>query len=211
MTYLILGFITGLSLILAIGAQNIFVIEQGLKKQYVFLVCLICSLSDLILIFLGIFLFEYFRSLINNNVELIFNILLFIFLVYFINEKLKFKYKNIDINADKNKISLKSVIAKTFGFTYLNPHVYSDTVFFLGNFSKNFLITQKYYFGIGASIASFLFFFSLGYLSKLSSKYLQSIKAWKIINIFIIIFMGILAFYVLLDIFKSNQVLKFLL
>ena len=71
MTYLILGFITGLSLILAIGAQNIFVIEQGLKKQYVFLVCLICSLSDLILIFLGIFLFEYFRSLITNNVELI--------------------------------------------------------------------------------------------------------------------------------------------
>jgi len=211
MTYLILGFITGLSLILAIGAQNIFIIEQGLKKQYVFLVCLICSLSDLILIFLGIFLFEYFRSLITSNVELIFNILLFIFLVYFINEKLKFKYKNIDINADKNKISLKSVIAKTFGFTYLNPHVYSDTVFFLGNFSKNFLITQKYYFGIGASIASFLFFFSLGYLSKLSSKYLQSIKAWKIINIFIIIFMGILAFYVLLDIFKSNQVLKFLL
>ena len=204
MTYLILGFITGLSLILAIGAQNIFVIEQGLKKQYVFLVCLICSLSDLILIFLGIFLFEYFRSLISNNVELIFNILLFIFLVYFINEKLKFKYKNININADKNKISLKSVVAKTFGFTYLNPHVYSDTVFFLGNFSKNFLITQKYYFGIGASIASFLFFFSLGYLSKFSSKYLQSIKAWKIINIFIIIFMCILAFYVLLDIFKSN-------
>ena len=210
-SFVLLGFFTGLSLILAIGAQNIFVIEQGLKKQYVFLVCLICSLSDLILIFLGIFLFEYFRDLITNNVELIFNILLFIFLVYFINEKLKFKYKNIDINADKNKISLKSVIAKTFGFTYLNPHVYSDTVFFLGNFSKNFLITQKYYFGIGASIASFLFFFSLGYLSKLSSKYLQSIKAWKIINIFIIIFMGILAFYVLLDIFKSNQVLKFLL
>ena len=63
MSYLILGFFTGLSLILAIGAQNIFVIEQGLRKQYVFLVCLICSLSDLILIFLGIFLFEYFRSL----------------------------------------------------------------------------------------------------------------------------------------------------
>ena len=69
MTFLLLGFFTGLSLILAIGAQNIYVIEQGLKKQYVFLVCLICSLSDLILIFLGIFLFEYFRDLISNNVE----------------------------------------------------------------------------------------------------------------------------------------------
>tara|TARA_Y100000741_G_scaffold133706_1_gene100683 strand:- start:872 stop:1507 length:636 start_codon:yes stop_codon:yes gene_type:complete len=211
MTYLLLGFVTGLSLILAIGAQNIFVIEQGLKKQYVFLVCLICSLSDLILIFLGIFLFEYFRDLFTNNVELIFNILLFIFLIYFINEKLKFKYEDIDINDKKNKISLKSVIGKTLGFTYLNPHVYSDTVFFLGNFSKNFLIIEKYYFGIGASIASFLFFFCLGYLSKFSSKYLQNIKTWKVINLFIIIFMSILAFYVLLDIFKSNQVLKFLL
>ena len=205
MTYLILGFITGLSLIIAIGAQNIFVIEQGLKKQYVFLVCLICSLSDLILIFLGIFLFEYFRSLFTNNVELVFNILLFIFLVYFVITKLRFKYENFDINVDENKISLKNVVTKTLGFTYLNPHVYSDTVFFLGNFSKNFLITQKYYFGIGASIASFLFFFSLGYLSKFSSKYLQSIKTWKIINLFIIIFMSILAFYVFLDIFNLKS------
>ncbi len=201
MEFLILGFLSGFSLILAIGAQNIFVIEQGLKKQYIFLVCLICSLSDLILIFLGIFLFEYLRSLFTNNVELVFNILLFIFLVYFIITKLRFKYENFDISMDENKISLKNVVTKTLGFTYLNPHVYSDTVFFLGNFSKNFLITQKYYFGIGASIASFLFFFSLGYLSKFSSKYLKSIKTWKIINLFIIIFMSILAFYVLISIF----------
>tara|TARA_Y100001936_G_scaffold220396_1_gene234501 strand:- start:1204 stop:1818 length:615 start_codon:yes stop_codon:yes gene_type:complete len=200
MNYLILGFVTGLSLILAIGAQNIFVIEQGLKKQYVFLVCLICAVSDLILIFIGIFLFEYFKNLFTNNIELIFNILLFIFLVYFIISKLRFKYENLDLNLKENKISLKNVVVKTLGFTYLNPHVYSDTVFFLGNFSKNFLITQKYFFGIGASIASFLFFFFLGYLSKFSSKYLQNIKAWKTINLFIIIFMSVLALFVLKDI-----------
>ena len=200
MNYLILGFVTGLSLILAIGAQNIFVIEQGLKKQYVFLVCLFCAVSDLILIFIGIFLFEYFKNLFTNNIELIFNILLFIFLVYFIISKLRFKYENLDLNLKENKISLKNVVVKTFGFTYLNPHVYSDTVFFLGNFSKNFLITQKYFFGIGASIASFLFFFFLGYLSKFSSKYLQNIKAWKTINLFIIIFMSVLALFVLKDI-----------
>ena len=205
MYYLILGFFTGLSLILAIGAQNIFVIEQGLKRQYVFLVCLICSLSDLILIFLGIFLFEYFKSLFTGNIELIFNILLFIFLMYFVSTKLRFKYHDLNINLKENKISLKSIILKTLGFTYLNPHVYSDTVFFLGNFSKNFLITQKYLFGIGAAIASFLFFFILGYLSKFSSKYLQSVKVWKIINLLIIIFMNILAFYVLLDIFNLKN------
>ncbi len=205
MYYLILGFFTGLSLILAIGAQNIFVIEQGLKKQYVFLVCLICSLSDLILIFIGIFLFEYFKELFSNNIELAFNILLFFFLVYFVTTKIRFNYQNLDIKVDQSKISLKDIFLKTLGFTYLNPHVYSDTVFFLGNFSKNFLLTQKYYFGIGAAVASFLFFFSLGYLSKFLSKYLKNDKAWKIINLFIIIFMSSLAFYVLLDIFNLKN------
>ena len=202
MSFLILGFFTGLSLIFAIGAQNIFVIEQGLNKQYVFLVCLICSLSDLILIFLGIFLFEYFRSFFSYKVELVFNILLFIFLVYFVINKIKTKYDSFNINVNIEKISLSNVTVKTLGFTYLNPHVYSDTVFFLGNLSKNFLISQKYYFGIGASLASFLFFFSLGYLSKFLSNNLQSARMWKIINLFIIIFMSILAFYVMLNIFN---------
>ena len=82
MEYALLGFITGLSLILAIGAQNIFVIEQGLKKQHVFLVCFICSISDLILIFIGIFLFNYFNQYFNSTIELIFNLLLVLFLLF---------------------------------------------------------------------------------------------------------------------------------
>ena len=200
MSFLILGFITGLSLIFAIGAQNIFVIEQGLKKQYVFLVCLICSISDLILIFLGIFLFEYFKIYFTKNVELIFNILLFIFLVYFIYNKVRSLYKSSEINFENSTLNLNNIITKTLGFTYLNPHVYSDTVFFLGNFSKNFLITNKYFFGIGASIASFLFFFSLGYLAKFFSNYLINSNTWKVINFFIIIFMTVLSSYVFMDI-----------
>ena len=204
MSFLLLGFFTGLSLILAIGAQNIFVIEQGLKKQYIFLVCLICSLSDLILIFLGIFLFEYFRIYFTNFVELIFNVLLLVFLAYFIISKLKFNYDKLILNLESKKISLTNIIIKTLGFTYLNPHVYSDTVFFLGNFSKNFLIVEKYYFGFGASLASLLFFFGIGYLSKFLSKYLKDQTIWKFINIFIIVFMGFLAFYVLLDILNLS-------
>ena len=200
MEFLILGFLTGLSLILAIGAQNVFVIEQGLKKQYVFLVCLICSVSDLILIFLGIFLFEYFKIYFTKNVELIFNILLFIFLVYFIYNKVRSLYKSSEINFENSTLNLNNIITKTLGFTYLNPHVYSDTVFFLGNFSKNFLITNKYFFGIGASIASFLFFFSLGYLAKFFSNYLINSNTWKAINFFIIIFMTVLSSYVFMDI-----------
>ena len=202
MSFLTLGFFTGLSLILAIGAQNIFVIEQGLKKQFVFVVCIICSISDLLLIFLGIFLFHYFNNLFTPLIELILNILLLLFLVNFI--WLKIKTNNIEIKIDekKSKKHLFNTIYKTLGFTYLNPHVYSDTVFFLGNFSKDFLIEQKYLFGIGATISSFIFFFVLGYLSKYLSNYLKSKKIWKIINLIIIVFMSFLAFYVLLNILK---------
>ena len=200
MNFLALGFLTGLSLILAIGAQNIFVMEQGLKKQYIFLVCLICSLSDLILIFFGIFLFEYFKVFFTKNVELIFNILLFIFLIYFIYNKIISLYKRSNLNFDSDILSFKHTIIKTLGFTYLNPHVYSDTVFFLGNFSKNFTINNKIFFGLGASLASLLFFFSLGYLAKFFSNYLIDSKTWKTINFFIIIFMTVLSSYVFLDI-----------
>ena len=199
MEYLILGFFTGLSLILAIGAQNIFVIEQGLKKQHIFLVCFVCSISDLILIFLGIFLFHYFIQYFNPTIELIFNILLIIFLIYFIYSKIRSFNSKVSFNNEVQYISKFNIFLKTLGFTYLNPHVYSDTVFFLGNFSKNFILNQKILFGVGASIASFVFFFVIGYLSKYLSQYAQSEKVWKIINIFIISFMSLLTIFVILE------------
>jgi len=197
MEYLVLGFFTGLSLILAIGAQNIFVIEQVLKKQYVFLVCFICSLSDLLLIFSGILLFHFFHQYLNVFVELTLNILLIIFLIYFIYSKIKYIKRNISFNNEVEDTSKIEISLKTLGFTYLNAHVYSDTVFFLGNFSKNFLIDEKIYFGIGASIASFIFFFLLGYLSTYFSKYAQNDKIWKYINLFIISFMSLLTIYII--------------
>jgi len=200
MDYLLLGFLTGLSLILAIGAQNIFVIEQGLKKQYIFIVCLICSISDLLLIFLGIFLFQYLNNFFTPTIELIFNILLFIFLLHFIWGKVRIKISETSFNIDNKTNNLPTIIVKTLSFTFLNPHVYSDTVFFLGNFSKSFSVMDKYYFGIGAAIASCLFFFSIGYLSKYFSKYLKSIKIWERINYLIILFMSILALSVLMEI-----------
>ena len=199
MEFALLGFFTGLSLILAIGAQNVFVIEQGLKKQHIFLVCFICSISDFILIFLGIFLFHYFTQYFTATVELIFNILLIIFLIHFIYSKLKSLNSIVSFNDRVPEISKLNVFIKTLGFTYLNPHVYSDTVFFLGNFSKSFILNQKILFGAGASIASFLFFFTIGYLSKYLSQYAQSLKVWKTINIFIISFMSLLTIFVIMD------------
>jgi L-lysine exporter family protein LysE/ArgO len=196
MEFLLLGFFTGLSLILAIGAQNVFVIEQGLKKQYIFLVCLICSLSDLLLIFSGILLFHFFHQYLNLFIELVLNILLIIFLIYFIYSKIKSFKINFNFNSEIKDVSKTKILLKTLGFTYLNAHVYSDTVFFLGNFSKSFLLDEKIYFGIGASIASFIFFFLLGYLSVYFSKYAKSNKTWKYINAFIIGFMSLLTIYI---------------
>ena len=202
MNYLFLGFFTGLSLIFAIGAQNIFVIEQGFKKQYIFLICLICSISDLILIFLGIFLFEYLDYLFTSKIELLLNVLLFIFLIYFITNKIIINNKNLILEFNSKHLSFKNIVIKTLGFTYLNPHVYSDTVFFLGNFSKNFFLYQKILFGAGASIASFIFFFIIGYLSKNLSKYAKSEKVWKVINIFIVSFMAILTLFIISEMIR---------
>ena len=202
MEYLVLGFFTGLSLILAIGAQNIFVIEQGLKKQHIFLVCFVCSISDLFLIFLGIFLFHYFIQYFNNTIELIFNILLVIFLIRFIYLKIKLLNSKINLNNEAQDYTKLDVFIKTLGFTYLNPHVYSDTVFFLGNFSKNFVLYQKVFFGAGASIASFIFFFVIGYLSKNLSKYASNEKVWKVINIFIVSFMSILILFIISEMIR---------
>ena len=197
MSYILLGFITGMSLILALGAQNIFVIEQGLKKNFVFYVCLICSLSDFLLIFLGIFIFYYFQIFFTPLIEFLLNLLLLTFLLHFIWNKIRSETQNLNLNIKQNNYSLSQTVFKTLGFTYLNPHVYSDTVFFLGNFSKDFILEQKIFFGIGASISSILFFFTIGYTSKYLSNYLKSENVWKTINITIIIFMSFLALYIL--------------
>ena len=105
--FFLLGFFTGLSLILAIGAQNIFVIEQGLKKQYVFLVCLVCSVSDLLLIFVGIILFHYFQQYFTTSIELLLNVFLIFFLIYFIYSKVRTFQTSISIDTNlKKKFSI---------------------------------------------------------------------------------------------------------
>ena len=195
-----LGFITGMSLILALGPQNIFVIEQGLKKEFIFLVCLICALSDLVLIFLGIFIFHYFQVFFTPTIEFILNILLLIFLIHFIWGKIKIKINKLSFRNQAPKQTLLTIISKTLGFTYLNPHVYSDTVFFLGNFSKNLLLKQKLFFWMGASLSSFVAFFTLGYMSKFLSNYLKTKKVWEVINLLIVIFMSFLSIYVFINI-----------
>ena len=202
MESIILGFLTGGSLILAIGPQNIFVIEQGLKKKFVFAVTTVCACSDVILIFIGIFIYHIFEF-ISFEVEFCLNVILILFLFKFIKDKYYEIKKNYKIKNVKKLESFNNVILKTLGFTYLNPHVYSDTVFILGNLSKNFLLKEKFYFAFGASIASIIFFYSLGYLSSLFAKFIKKGSAWKMINYFIIVFIMVLIIFIIYNTFSK--------
>ena len=137
MENIILGFLTGGSLILAVGPQNIFVIEQGLKRNFIFTITTICAVSDVLLIFLGVFIY-HILGFISLKVEIFLNVILILFLLRFIMVKFKEFKKNYKIENIKRSQKIKNIILKTLGFTYLNPHVYSDTVFILGNLSKIF-------------------------------------------------------------------------
>ena len=189
---LILGFLIGTSLIVAIGPQNVFVIEQGLKKQFTFLVCLICSICDVALISVGLYLFSYFDSYFNPTVELVLNLFLIIFLAHFIWNKIRESYKGVSFNLTKKQNSQKSILQKTLGFSLLNPHVYSDTVFFIGNISKSLEFNEKLFFGLGASMSSIIFFFTTGYLSRAFSEYLSNERIMKKIDLIIIFTMSFL-------------------
>ena len=169
------GFIIGSSLIIAIGPQNLFVINQGLKKNFVFIVVLICSLSDSLLIVCGIYLSNNILSL-NTSLITIMKLIGGIWLILYGINKIKNSRKN-EINSNGfNESSFSKVIVTTLAITYANPHVYLDTVILLGSISINF--DNKLYFGLGAIFASFIFFFSLGYFSNFLSRYIKSPKVW---------------------------------
>ena len=185
------GFIIGSSLIIAIGPQNLFVINQGLKKNFVFIVVLICSLSDSLLIVCGIYLSNNILSL-NTSIITIMKLIGGIWLILYGVNKIK-NSRQHEINSnDFNESSFTKVIVTTLAITYANPHVYLDTVILLGSISINF--DNKLYFGLGAISASFIFFFSLGYFSNYLSRYIKSPKVWFYVdNIigFLMLFYGL--------------------
>ena len=191
----IFGFYLGFSLILAIGPQNLFVIEQGLKRNNVFLVCLICSVSDFIFIVIGTAAF-YFFSQTDPIFELILNLLLLVFIFNFIWNRLNTLPEVHSLNMAYKKVSVGPVVLKTLAFTYLNPHVYSDTIFIIGGFSREFLLIEKITFVFGASISSFIYFFSLGYASSYFANFINNQSSWRWINRVVIATMFLLSIYV---------------
>ena len=179
------GFSLGLSLIIAIGSQNAFVLRQGLKKEFVFVVCFICALSDALLVTLGV---SGFALIITNSpwIEpaaryggalflLIYGAKSF-WSAYALNEQL--------IPSDNKNNSLSVVVATCLAFTWLNPHVYLDTVVLLGSISTQY-VGYKVEFASGAVIASFVFFFSLGYGASILTPVFEKPIAWKVLDFLI--------------------------
>lgn len=194
MIALLPGFLTGLSLIIAIGAQNAFVIRQGLSRSHVLLVVLICAGADTFLIFLGT---GGLGTLIQSKPDLLEFIRWFgvLYLSWFGIKSLRsvFSTQALDVGQGSSATT-RSVILSVLGFTFLNPHVYLDTVILLGSIANQFE-EDRWYFAVGASIGSFLWFASIGYGAKAASRFMSRPVFWKILDSIIAFVMFSVAFF----------------
>jgi L-lysine exporter family protein LysE/ArgO len=191
------GFAISISLIFALGPQNVFVLRQGLMKEHVFISCLVCAVSDALLIGAGVLGVGAFISEIEE-IKIWISIMasLFLFTYGIMRVKSALDPIGMEINEGDSK-SLKATIIAGLAFTYLNPHVYVDTLLLIGGASSRYSGDEQMIFGIGAASASFVFFFSLGYGAKLMSPILNNPKSWKIIDLIIAAIMFIVGGFII--------------
>ena len=184
MTAILPGFLTGLSLIVAIGAQNAFVLRQGLLRKHVLPIVLICAISDATLIILGVLGLGALISALPWLLEVI-RWVGVAFLVWYGSTSLKRFMKNESLKAaEAGSGNLKQTVLTTLALTFLNPHVYLDTVIFIGGIANQFG-DQKWMFVIGAVTASFIWFFGLGFGASKASVVMSKPAFWKILDVFI--------------------------
>jgi L-lysine exporter family protein LysE/ArgO len=189
------GFFIGISLIMAIGAQNTFILRQGLIGKHLFIVALFCAVSDTLLISIGVFGIPFFfNTQINLFLDYIFgfaSLWLFCYGILRVKDALN-KNLILKIEASKNK-SLVETLSIVAVLTFINPHVYLDTMILIGVIAQQFLSLQKIAFAIGASLSSFIFFFTLVYSAKLITPIMQTSLSWRILDFLIAIIMFIIA------------------
>ena len=179
------GFLLGGSLIIAIGAQNAFILRQGLLREHVFILCLICALSDALLIAAGV---AGLGTLVSRSPALIGTVTLggALFLATYAILAFRRAFSGETLQAASGKqSSLKAAVATCLAFTFLNPHVYLDTVVLIGSLSGSYPGTARLWFGIGAVTASFVWFFGLGYGARLLVPVFAKPMAWKVLDILI--------------------------
>ncbi len=194
------GFLLSFSLILAIGPQNAFVLRQGLLKQHVLPIALFCTLSDIILILLGIFGFGYTISSFDNFSQYMFAIGGTWLLGYgFLRLKGAYLADSFLEASNEQESDIRLVLINCALLTWFNPHVYIDTLILIGTVSIRF---EDYLdFGLGACLASFIFFFSLAFGARLLSPFMSSKKAWQILDLIIASIMFVLAFSMFQEVF----------
>ncbi|EJP74740.1 MULTISPECIES: LysE/ArgO family amino acid transporter [Campylobacter] len=182
---LLRGFLLGASLIIAIGAQNIFVLKQSLSKNHIFAICLTCALCDTVLLSMGVY--GVGETLGRSKIfSIIIAVLGAIFLFAYGALALRSAFKaqsEVNLNAQKTRATLKTTLAKTLAITLLNPHVYIDTVVIVGGIAATIPASQKAFFLLGAVVASFAWFFALGYGAKAASVLFKSPKTWCILDL----------------------------
>lgn len=189
------GFFLQASLILALGAQNIFVLNSGLRKERHLLVALVSSLCDTLLVFLGVLgVATFFVKFPILKIGL--GIIGIIFLFYYGLLKLKEAKDGVIIYKSENKsVTIKQTVLTSLGFSLLNPHVYLDTIILIGGYSSKFsTLLERFYFGFGASSFSTVWFFSLALLASQTSGLLNNERAMKLVSLvsgIILIFLSI--------------------
>ena len=196
LTALITGFFLGLSLIVAIGAQNAFVLRQGILGEHVFSVAVFCSIADTFLIILGIAGISYFlNDFVYEYSKVIFGIAsLWLFFYGVLRIRSAFRSNSSIITNINESSSWLNAIATVFIFTFANPHVYIDTMILIGSISQQFLDLNRVYFAFGACSASFIWFFGIAYGAQLLTPIMQKPKHWRILDLLIALIMFIIAF-----------------
>lgn len=177
------GFSLGFSLILAIGAQNAFILRQGLARQHVLPVVLFAATSDAILVALGVAGFGGVLRLFPALPDVM-AIAGAAFLFVYGALRLRTMIRGGEsLQTGAEPVPLRRALALCFGFTWANPHVYLDTVGLIGAVSTKYPgITEKAAFGLGAILASFGFFFSLGFGARMLAPIMRSPRAWRVLD-----------------------------
>lgn len=196
-TAAITGFATAFALILAIGAQNAFVLRQGLLKTHVFSLALFCALSDAALIIAGVWGFGAIVALWPALPTIMAYAGAAFLFCYGLMRFWAAYLGDYDMQLAGQSGTLAATIATAAAFTWLNPHVYLDTLGLIGAISTQFEGVDKLGFGIGAVTSSFVFFFSLAYGARLLAPLMRSAKAWRVLDVLIGIVMWALAFKLL--------------
>ena len=196
----ITGFFTLLTLILAVGAQNVFILRQGLLRNHVFVICIFAAISDALLIWIGVIGFSTISKIIPGISKLMALAGATFLFGYGIIRFINAYQGSYAVEIGNGNSSLNKSLVALAGFTFLNPHVYLDTLGLIGAVSVRYVeMADKYAFATGASLGSLLFFFSLGYGARILSPFMRSILAWRILDILIGITMLTIAGFLLLD------------